>query len=92
MIVRILGEGQLEVADSALDALNELDSQLEAAVDRGDEAGFSAALAALLGRVREIGAPADPDTLAPSALILPQADATMADVRGLLSDDGLIPG
>jgi hypothetical protein len=92
VIVRILGEGQLEVADSALDALNELDSQLEAAVDRGDEAGFSAALAALLGRVREIGAPADPDTLAPSALILPQADATMADVRGLLSDDGLIPG
>ena len=92
MIVRILGEGQLEVADSALDELNELDGQLEAAVDRGDEAGFSGALAALLGRVREIGTPADPDTLAPSALILPQADATMADVRGLLSDDGLIPG
>ena len=92
MIVRILGEGQLEVADSALDELNELDGQLEAAVDRGDEAGFSAALAALLGRVREIGTPADPDTLAPSALILPQADATMAEVRGLLSDDGLIPG
>jgi hypothetical protein len=92
VIVRILGEGQLEVADSALDQLNELDSQLEAAVDRGDEAGFSAALAALLGRVREIGTPADPDTLAPSALILPQADATMAEVRGLLSDDGLIPG
>jgi hypothetical protein len=92
VIVRILGEGQLEVADSALDELNELDSQLEAAVDHGDEAGFSAALAALLGRVRDIGTPADADTLAPSALILPQADATMAEVRGLLSDDGLIPG
>jgi len=92
VIVRILGEGQLEVADSALDGLNELDAQLEAAVERSDEAGFAAALAALLGRVREIGTPADADTLAPSALILPQADATMADVRGLLSDDGLIPG
>jgi hypothetical protein len=92
VIVRILGEGQLEVADSALDELNELDAQLEAAVERDDEAGFSAALAALLGRVREIGTPAEPDTLAPSALILPQADATMADVRELLSDDGLIPG
>ena len=92
MIVRILGEGQLEVADSALDELNELDARLEAAVERSDESGFAAALAALLGRVREIGTPADPDTLAPSALILPQADATMADVRGLLSDDGLIPG
>jgi hypothetical protein len=92
VIVRILGEGQLEVADSALDELNELDARLEAAVERSDESGFAAALAALLGRVREIGTPADPDTLAPSALILPQADATMAEVRGLLSDDGLIPG
>jgi hypothetical protein len=92
VIVRILGEGQLDVADSALDELNELDAQLEAAVERGDEAGFAAALAALLGRVREIGTPADPDALAPSALILPQADATMEDVRELLSDDGLIPG
>jgi hypothetical protein len=92
VIVRILGEGQLEVADAAIAALNELDAQLEAAVERGDEAGFSAALAALLGRVREIGTPAEPDTLSPSALILPQADATMDDVRELLSDDGLIPG
>jgi hypothetical protein len=92
VIVRILGEGQLDVADSALDELNELDAQLEAAVERSDEAGFAAALAALLGRVRAIGTPADPDTLAPSALILPQADATMEDVRELLSDDGLIPG
>jgi hypothetical protein len=92
VIVRILGEGQLEVADAALDELNELDAQVETAVERSDEAGFAAALGALLGRVREIGTPADPDTLAPSALILPQADATMEDVRELLSDDGLIPG
>jgi hypothetical protein len=92
LIVRILGEGQLNVADAALDELNELDAQLEAAVERGDDARFRAALSTLLGRVREIGTPAEPGTLAPSALILPQADATMADVRGLLADDGLIPG
>jgi hypothetical protein len=92
VIVRILGEGQLEVADAALGELNELDAQVETAVERSDEAAFGAALAALLGRVREIGAPAEPDTLSPSALILPQADATMEDVRELLSDDGLIPG
>jgi hypothetical protein len=92
LIVRILGEGQLNVADAALDELNELDAQLEAAVERSDDAGFRAALGTLLGRVREIGTPAEPGTLAPSALILPQADATMEDVRGLLADDGLIPG
>jgi len=38
LIVRILGEGQLNVADAALDELNELDAQLEAAVERGDDA------------------------------------------------------
>jgi hypothetical protein len=92
VIVRILGEGQLQVADSALSELNELDAELEGAVESGDEAGFSAALGALLSRVREIGTPAAPDSLEPSSLILPQADATMADVRKLLADDGLIPG
>ena len=92
MIVRILGEGQLVVDDSALSELNELDSRLEAAVEGSDEAAFSAALAALLGRVRELGTPADLDALEPSGLILPQADATMEDVRQLLADDGLIPG
>ncbi len=92
MIVRILGEGQLVLDDSALSELNELDTRLEAAVERGDEAAFSAALAALLGRVRELGTPAELDALEPSGLILPQADATMEDVRQLLADDGLIPG
>jgi len=92
VIVRILGEGQLEVADSALAELNELDAKLEAAVERGDKDGFAAALAALLGKVRELGTPAEPDALEPSSLILPQADATMDEVRKLLADDGLIPG
>jgi hypothetical protein len=92
MIVRILGEGQLEVPDSALEELNELDAKLESAVEQDDEAGFGAALAALLGRVRELGTPAELGVLAPSSLILPQADATMAEVRQLLADDGLIHG
>jgi hypothetical protein len=92
VIVRILGEGQLEIVDSALPELNELDAKLEAAVERGDEAGFATALSALLGRVRELGSPAEPDALEPSSLILPQADATMDDVRRLLAGDGLIPG
>jgi hypothetical protein len=92
MIVRILGEGQLEVPDSAVGELNELDSQLEAAVNRGDEAAFRAALTALLGRIRELGSRADPEALKPSGLIVPPADATMGDVRKLLADDGLIPG
>jgi hypothetical protein len=92
MIVRILGEGQLEVPGSAVDELNQLDATLESAVERNDEASFRPALAALLARVREVGSPAKADDLRPSELIIPQPDATMAEVRKLLSDEGLIPG
>ena len=92
MIVRILGEGQLEVADDQLDTLNQLDGQVEAAVESGDETVFSAALAALLDGVRSAGTPVAPDFLDDSDLILPPADATIDEVRELLSDDGLIPG
>jgi hypothetical protein len=92
MIVRILGEGQLEVDDSAVSELNALDLELEAAVERGDEAAFTAARDSLLTQVRALGRPVDAGALAPSGLILPQEDATMADVRKLLTDEGLIPG
>jgi hypothetical protein len=92
MIVRILGEGQLEVPDAASAELNELDAKLEAAVEADDEAGFRSALAGLLARVRDVGVPAGHDVLKPSELIVPQPDATMAEVRKLLTDEGLIPG
>lgn len=92
MIVRILGEGQLEVPESAVAELNELDGTLEAAVEHNDEEAFRPALAALLAKVREVGSPTDADDLRPSELIIPQPDATMADVRRLLTDEGLIPG
>jgi hypothetical protein len=92
MIVRILGEGQLEVPDSSADELNALDQVLESAVERGDEAAFRPALAALLAKVREVGSPAGADELRPSELIVPHDDASMADVHRLLTDEGLIPG
>ena len=92
MIVRILGEGQLEVPDSAVASLNELDGALEAAVDRNDEGAFRVALEALLARVREVGTPTEADDLRPSELIIPQPDASMDEVRKLLTDEGLIPG
>ena len=92
MIVRILGEGQLEVDDAVADELNKLDARLEAALNSGDEAPFRPALAAMLDRVRAVGTPVPADTLEPSDVILPYSDASMDDVRGLLSEDGLIPG
>jgi hypothetical protein len=92
MIVRILGEGQLEVGDDHVDALNELDRSVESAVESGDEAAFRAALGALLDDVRHRGTPLPEDSLHDSDLILPPADATIDEVRELLEGDGLIPG
>jgi len=92
VILRILGEGQLEVADGSLHELNELDEALISAVDKGDEALFRTTLTNLVNRVREVGQPVPPDHLGPSEYIIPGPDATLDEVRGLLSEEGLIPG
>ena len=92
MIVRIMGEGQLDVSETHLDRLNELDDELLEALDKGDEAAFRATLGSLLAAVRGAGSPRPEDSLEPSDLILPNEDATVEEVRKLLRDDGLIPG
>ncbi len=92
MIVRILGEGQLAVDDAMSADLNELDSKLEAAVDAGDDKAFRPALAELLARVRAAGTPVPADSLEASDVILPYSEASMDDVRALLTGEGLIPG
>jgi hypothetical protein len=92
MIVRILGEGQLKVDDSASAELNSLDAALEKAVNSGDEAGFRSALLALLDRVRALGTPLAADSLEPSDSILPRADADIDEVRSMMTDEGVIPG
>ena len=92
MIVRIMGEAQLRVEESAADELNALDATLEKAVTDGDEQEFRRALAALIDRVSELGTPLPTDALEPSDLILPRAGANLAEVRSLLTEDGYIPG
>lgn len=92
MIVRILGEGQYDVPDATLDRLNELDAAVEQAVEAGDEPTFAGALGALLDGVREVGTRHAEDALDASDLILPPDDASLAEVREMLADDGLIPG
>jgi len=92
MIVRIMGEGQVRLADSHLTELNKLDDVLLTEVQNGDGPAFRQTLQALLAKVRELGEPLPDDSLEPSELILPAEDATLEEVRELLSDDGLIPG
>ena len=91
MIVRILGEGQWDVDDQHLTGLNRLDDEVEAAVENGDEVTFSNTLAALLDGVRKAGTRLPDDSLEDSDLILPPGDASLEEVRELLSEGGLIP-
>ncbi|WP_405981015.1 hypothetical protein [Streptomyces sp. NBC_00158] len=92
MIVRIMGEGQVELADSHFAELNKLDDELLEEMESGDGEGFRRTLGALLDAVRRLGSPLPDDALEPSELILPAPDATLDEVRDMLSDDGLIPG
>lgn len=92
MIVRIMGEGQVELADSHFAELNKLDDELLEEMESGDGPGFRRTFHALLDTVRERGTPLPDDALEPSELILPSPDATLEEVREMLSDDGLIPG
>ncbi|MCP3817435.1 hypothetical protein NLX86_04560 [Streptomyces sp. A3M-1-3] len=92
MIVRIMGEGQVSLADSHLTELNKLDDELLAEMESGDQPGFRRTLNALLDKVRELGEPLPDAALEPSDLILPAPEATLEEVREMLSDDGLIPG
>ena len=49
-------------------------------------------LQALLDGVRQAGEPVAVDALVPSTLVLPHPEASLHEVRDLLSGDGLIPG
>lgn len=92
MIVRILGEGQWRLDDGDVDGLNPLDAKVEQAVDSGDETAFRAALEDLLAAVRRSGDQVGLEELVDSDLMLPPADASLDEVKDLLSDEGLIPG
>lgn len=92
MIIRVLSEGQYDIEDDRVDDLNALDTRLLAAVESDDDTAFASALRDLLAAVRRLGTPLAETTLVTSELVLPAADADLAEVRALLGDDGLIPG
>lgn len=94
MIMRVMGEGQYEVGEDHLILLNQLDDELLTAVESGDEENFRQAYGKLLGAVKQYGTLLPDDSLEPSELILPSADASLDEVRALLlsEGEGVIPG
>lgn len=92
MIVRILGEGQLDVPDSEVDGLNELDDALMHDLEENDAEHWEQHLTTLLERIRSVGTPVPDDFLGESDLMLPGPYSTLEEVRELLGEEGLIPG
>lgn len=92
MILRILGEGQLEIPETDRSAVQHLDDDVEAAVTAGDHEAFSRALAALLAKVREAGRPVPDDFLGSSDAVLPDESASLEEVASLVNGEGLVPG
>jgi hypothetical protein len=92
VIIRILGEGQFVVGDELIDELNMLDDRLQQAVEAEDATGFDPALRELHDAVRRAGTPVPDRELLASDLVLPGDDTSLAEVRALLGDEGLIPG
>jgi len=89
VIVRILGEGQFQVDGDAATKLAALDSELDAAVQASEEAAFRAALDASVRLIRESGTRVPDDAIVTADFILPFADATLAEVRQLLTDGNI---
>ena len=56
------------------------------AVEADDEAAFTSALLALTAEVRRVGETLADDAFTPSELVVPFADATLAETKRLLAD------
>ena len=91
MIVRISGEDQYRLDPSSEGRVQELDSDVHAAVESGDEERFRDTYTRLLDFVRANGALVGDDELEGSDLILPPADISLSEISAEFTGEGLIP-
>jgi hypothetical protein len=91
VIVRIATEGQYRLADDHAAELDELDDELVAAVEAGDERRYRELFEQMLELVRSAGEALDVDELAESDLILPPPDTTREEAAAEFTGEGLIP-
>lgn len=87
MIVRILGERQYDVPPDAMPRLDQLDADLQRAIDSADEPAADRALAALIAEIRSLGTALDPSTLTPSDLTVPHEGSSMKEIVELLASE-----
>jgi hypothetical protein len=91
VIVRIATESQYRLPDDEAAQLNELDNDVVAAVEAGDEDRYHEVFERMLDLVRQAGEPLDEDELAESDVILPPPDTSFVEAAAEFTGDGLIP-
>ncbi len=91
MVVRISGEDQYRLDDSAAPRLNELENAVVQIVDAGREDGFADAYGTLLDYVRTQGERVGDEEIESSDVILPPSDLTFAEAGREFTGEGLIP-
>jgi hypothetical protein len=91
VIVRISTESQYRLPDDDADTLNELDNEVVAAVEAGDEDRFHEVFEQMLDLVRRAGTPLDDDELEESDVILPPPDISFVEAAEEFTGEGLIP-
>jgi PspA-Associated protein len=92
MIVRIATEGQYEMGEGDVEALQQLDNDAVAACEAGDEQRFNDTFTRLIEFVRDKGQPVPDDRLDPSDAIFPPPDVSFEEASAEFSGEGLIPG
>jgi hypothetical protein len=85
MIVRIQGSGQYRLDGAAQSELASIDARLVAALERGAAEEAHTLLRQAVSMVQTRGAALPNDTLSPSDLILPPADASLAEISAVVS-------
>jgi hypothetical protein len=91
VIARIATESQYRLPEDAAEELNELDNQVVAAVEAGDEDRFHELFEQMLDLVRRAGQPLDEDELEESDVILPPPDTSFVEAAAEFTGEGLIP-
>jgi hypothetical protein len=84
VIVRILGDRLYEVPDTDLPEIEKLGSELDAAMNSGDESAFSKVLADLIQKIRDACSPLADDDQRKSDLVVPHDGSTLQEVRDML--------
>lgn len=92
MIVRIMGEGQFQLAAAAVATLQDLDQRLDEDLLATEPDAFRAHLQEMVTLVRSQGSPLTGDDAVVSDAVLPPAGMGIEELRLLLQEDGMVPG